>query len=112
MRVIIVTPEKQPYISEIDGSLESMQKTVGGMIQAVYPFNDDIAIVCNEEGKFMDLPTNRYLANGDFKDNIYDVITGTFFLCGVGDEDFMDFPKDHDEKYIKKFSKLVVNTAD
>ena len=29
---------KEPYVKDIDGSLESMQQIVGGTIQAIYPF--------------------------------------------------------------------------
>ena len=38
MKVLVVEPMKCPYVLEIDGSLASMQKLVGGTIQAVYPF--------------------------------------------------------------------------
>ena len=69
------------YATEIDGSLESMQGIVGGLIQVIYPFDDPVAIVCNDEGKLMGLPLNRPLTdcNGD----IYDIIAGTFFLCSA-----------------------------
>lgn len=35
MKVLIVEPRKRPREAEIDGSLESMQKTVGGYLQAI-----------------------------------------------------------------------------
>ena len=47
MNVLVVEPMKKPYPKEIDGSLESMQELVGGTIQAVYPFVDQVALVCN-----------------------------------------------------------------
>ena len=61
MRVLVVEPERRPELREIDGSLESMQKIVGGLIQPIYPFNDPVALVCNDEGKLMNLPMNRSL---------------------------------------------------
>ena len=83
MRVLIVEPLKAPYAEDIDGSLDSMQEIVGGLIQVIYPFEKDpeIALVCNDEGKLMGLPLNRPLTdcNGD----IYDIIAGTFFLCAA-----------------------------
>ena len=81
MRVLIVEPLKAPYTAEIDGSLDSMQEIVGGLIQVIYPFNDPVALICNDEGKLMGLPLNRPLTdcNGD----IYDIIAGTFFLCAA-----------------------------
>ena len=38
---------KTPTVQEIDSSLEPMQRIVGGDIEAVYPFDDSVAIVCN-----------------------------------------------------------------
>ncbi len=62
MRVLVVEPERRPKLKEIDGSLEAMQSIVGGLIQPVYPFEDsNVALVCNDEGKLMNLPANRGL---------------------------------------------------
>ena len=47
IHAIVVEPEKKPEIREIDGSLEGLQALVGGYIQAVYPFEDPVAVVCN-----------------------------------------------------------------
>ena len=85
MIVLKVEPEKAPERIEISGDLESMQQIVGGSIQAIYPFDEPIALICNEEGKLDGLPLNRALRDEDGK--IYDVITGTFFLCGAPPEE-------------------------
>ena len=58
-----------------------MQKVVGGLIQILYPFDEPVALVCNEEGKLLNLPLNRALR--DEKGQIYDIVSGTFFLCGA-----------------------------
>ena len=86
MTVLIVEPGKTPRTAEIDGSLESMQAVVGGYIQAVYPFDDEIALICNEEGKIMHLPFNRplYLPETGV---VYDIVAGTFFMCAAPSED-------------------------
>lgn len=55
MTVVIVKPGYAPYEADING-LDEMQKVVGGMIQAIYPFEDNAAVVCNDEGLFLDLP--------------------------------------------------------
>lgn len=39
MTVVIVKPGYAPYEAEING-LDEMQGVVGGMIQAIYPFED------------------------------------------------------------------------
>ena len=38
-------------MKEIDSGLESFQHEVGGCIEAIYPYEDPVALVCNEEGK-------------------------------------------------------------
>ena len=85
MIVLKVEPEKAPERIKISGDLESMQQVVGGIIQAIYPFDEPIALICNEEGKLDGLPLNRSLRDEDGK--ICDVITGTFFLCGAPPEE-------------------------
>ena len=49
MNVLVVEPDFAPYEKEING-LSEMQETVGGLIQAIYPFEDEVAVVCNDEG--------------------------------------------------------------
>ena len=81
MQVVVVEPEKKPMVQDIDAGLESMQKTVGGSIEAVYPFDEPVALICNEEGKLLNLPLNRALRDDEGK--VYDIISGTFFLCAA-----------------------------
>ena len=80
MRVLVVEPERRPEPREISGSLESMQEIVAGLIQPIY-LDDSVVLLCNDDGKFMDLPVNRGLRDKDGK--IYDIVFGTFFLCGA-----------------------------
>lgn len=61
MTVVIVKPGYAPYEADING-LDEMQKVVGGIIQAIYPFEDNAAVVCNDEGLFLDLPFNPQCA--------------------------------------------------
>lgn len=101
MRVIVVEPAKEPVVREIDSGLTSMQSIVGGYIEAIYPFNDPVAVVVNEEGKLEGLPWNRVLVDGD---KPVDVLVGTLFICGLGDDGFDSLSDDLVEKYMKKFS--------
>ena len=104
MKVIIVKPFTQPYITEIKGDLESMQAVVGGYIQAIYPFDDEVALVCNEEGKINGLMPNRFLLNRN--NGVCDFICGDFFLCyaPAESEHFESMPDNVIQKYIDKFS--------
>ena len=89
MQILVVEPGKTPVITEIGGSLNEMQKIVGGTIQAVFPFPEEVALVCNDEGKILGLPMNRGLR--DERGNMHDIVYGTFFLCGApSDSDKFD----------------------
>lgn len=78
MRILVVEPMCVPYEKEIIPSLAEMQAVIGGTIQAIYPFKEPIALICNDEAKLLGLPLNRALYDGNGR--IYDVIAGTFFL--------------------------------
>ena len=101
MKVIIVEPGKFARIDEIETGLESYQHVVGGYIQMVYPWNDPVAIVCNEEGKIEGLPLNRAMT--DENDHVWDIIAGTFFICGLGEEDCDSLSDELAEKYLQIF---------
>ena len=81
MLVLMIEPGEAPRRLELNHSLGEMQKVVGGLIQILYPFDEPVALVCNEEGKLLDLPLNR--AKKKKKGQIYDIVSGTFFLCGA-----------------------------
>ena len=80
LTILKVEPGEAPERAIISGDLESMQEVVGGSIQAIYPYEAPIALVCHEEAKLIGLPLNRSLRDEDGK--IYEIISGTFFLCG------------------------------
>lgn len=81
MLVLMIESGKAPRRLELSHSLEEMQKAVGGFIQSLYPFSEPVALVCNEEGKLLGLPANRALQ--DESGAVYDIVCGTFFLCGA-----------------------------
>lgn len=81
MQVVIEEPRKEPMVQNIGNDLKAMQEIVGGTIQAIYPFEEPIALICNEEGKLLGLPLNRALR--DETGAVYDIVAGTFFLCAA-----------------------------
>lgn len=103
MRVVYVEPNKMAEIRKIDSCLKAMQKVVGGYIEALYPFADPVAIVCNEEGKINGLELNRGLA--DDSGNLYEIIAGTFFICLArpDSEDFESLTDEFANKYLEIF---------
>ena len=108
MKVLVVEPLKECYTKEING-LKEMQALVGGYIQAVYPFEDPVAVVCNEEGKNLGLPFNRPLL--DEHGLPYDFICGTFFVAGLGAEDFASLTDEQIQKYKAMFDSVMVISA-
>ena len=104
MQVVVVEPKKKPIMQDIDSGLESMQKIVGGSIEAVYPFDEPVALICNEEGKLLNLPLNRALR--DDEGTVYDIISGTFFVCAAPpDSDrFAGLTDQHVKTYMERFA--------
>ncbi len=103
MRILVVEPERRPEVREIDGSLAAMQSIVGGYIQVLYPFSEEVALVCNDEGKLMKLLPNRGLRTEDGE--MYDILCGTFFLCGApsDSEQFTSLTQEQIERYQERF---------
>ena len=96
MKVLVVESGFAPFEKEING-LSQMQETVGGLIQAIYPFEEEVAVVCNEEGILLGMPFNRSMEGG------YGGVFGTFFVCGLGEEDFCSLTPEQMETYRRKF---------
>lgn len=103
MKVVICEPNKNARIAEIGNELEDMQEVVGGYIEAVYPWEDEVAIVCNDEGKFNGCEPCRALYDDD--GNMYDIVFGTFFICGCSGEDFDSLSDEMINKYKEMFNK-------
>ena len=97
MKVLIVEPGKYPREADIEHTLEAEQAVVGGTIEAVYPWRDSACIVCNDNGIAENLPLNRML--GD-----YDIIHGTFFVCGLTSNDFTDLTP----KQMKRYEEMEI----
>lgn len=106
MRIIIVEGGKRPYEAELEHDLESMRRRVGGNIEAVYePGGRNAALICNDEGKLLNLPLNRALRDEDGE--IYDAIAGTFFICGAlaDSENFTSLTDEQVAYWLRRFAK-------
>ena len=107
IKSIILEPEKDARIEMIDSSLEGLQKLVGGYIEIIYPFEfekfplNQVAIICNENGKIERLPLNRALYDED--GNLYDVIAGTAVIVGIDTDDFVSLNEEQEKYYFSKF---------
>ena len=102
MNVLVVEPGFLPYEKEING-LDEMQQTVGGLIQAIYPFQEEVALVCNENGILERLEFNR-----SAPERGYGGIFGTFFVCGLGEDSFTSLTPEQIKTYTRRFKKAEV----
>jgi len=104
--VIVIAPGKAPEKMTISDELKSFQEIVGGYIEEIFPFEDEVAVVCNKEGKLVPLPQNRALISNETGD-VMDIVAGTFFLAyaPVEEESYQDMPPDLTEKYMELFAK-------
>ena len=90
---LLVEPYKLPKEIEIENTLDNLQSLVDGYIECVYLQNDnDIVLICNDEGKINNIPLNRDIG--------YDIIAGPFFIVG-NDYENADFQSLTDEQILK-----------
>ena len=101
LEVLLVEPGQYAKMTTIEAGLSSMQEIVGGYIQAVNYFDEPVTLVCNEEGKINGMELNRAIKDENGK--MIDIVAGTFFICGVGDENFTSLPPEHRAKFEKMF---------
>ena len=101
MNVLVVEPGMAPYEKEVNG-LKEMQATVGGLITVIYPYEEQVAIVSNDESILEGMPFNRSVEGG------YGGIFGTFFVCGLGEEDFCSLTPEQMERFKKKFHQAEI----
>ena len=95
IKVLKVEPMKHPEEVILNNTLCALQAAVGGLIEIIN-LEDDVYLLCNEEGKLIDLPGNRRI--GD------DIIAGTFYVCGSDkDGELSSLPTDKMNCYKKMF---------
>lgn len=102
MQVIMLEPGKPAYVKEIGSDLASIQETVEGIVEIIYPFSDVfVGLACNEEGKINGLPLNRAVYDNDGE--IIDIIAGKAFLCDCSTDELQSLSPELLDKYLKKF---------
>ncbi len=103
LRIIVCRVDERAEVIEIEDSLKAMQEVVGGLIQEYMPFEDEVALIVNEEGKMTGLPLNRGICNE--KGRLQDIVAGDFFICyaPIESERFLSMPPDLEKKYKELF---------
>ena len=95
IRILYKEVGKEPQIMFIENTLEAKQKLVGGLIEVV-PY-EDVLIICNEEGKLLNMPPNLVFE--------YDYIAGNCFVIG-DDYKNADFKSLTDEEILRYREEL------
>lgn len=86
----------EPEILEIKDELKVMQRLVDGLIEVV-TYNDDVLIICNDEGKLLNMKPNIQFD--------YDYIAGDCFFVG---DDFENAGfKDLTDNQIEEVRKML-----
>ena len=95
MTVLMVEPGYAPY----EKTIPNKQELIAGLITAIYPYEELVAIVANDEGILLGMDFNRSVEGG------YGGVFGPFFVCGLTEDDFCSLPPDQMERFKKKFHK-------
>ena len=106
MNVLVVEPGYFPYEKEVKNDVNDLQAIVGGYIQAIYPFKDNVTLVCNEDGIAQRLKFNRTVPERQ-----YGGIFGTFFICGISGEHFTSLTPEQMKTYKTRFQKAEIVIA-
>ena len=102
IKVVLCEPGRKARITTVKNDLASLQHMVGdSLIECVYPFDDPVCIICDEEGKLRNAELNRALK--DDQGRIYDILVGPFLVVGLSEDDFVSLSKEYQEKYCKLF---------
>ena len=101
MDALLVSPGEYPKKVQIGTGLEDLQSAVGGTVECVYPFEEMVGLIVNEEGKFNGSTLNRALYSEDGK--LVDVIAGDFLVVGLTEDNFGSLTPDQMQRYEQKF---------
>lgn len=100
---MLCEPGKLAKATTIEASLESYQKTVGGYIEAYYPFEEPVCIVCQRGGQDHRPDLNRAVYADPNRGEMLDIIAGTFFVCDCSGENFGGLSPDQLRRYTELF---------
>ena len=101
IKVVLCEPGKVARVAEIGTELSDLQRVVGGLIEPYYPFEEQVCIVCNDEGKYNGMRPCRAIY-GEGRE-MMDIIFGPFFICDCSTPYFGSLNKEQLERYTKQF---------
>lgn len=110
IKVLVVEPEKPCQVREVEDELKALQAIVGGNIEAVFPFRDSAALICNANGMDLGLLPNRPLV--DDSGLPCDIVLGTFFITGVQGENFASLTEEQIGRFKSMYDDMMILTAE
>ena len=104
IKVLKVAPFTSPEVCVLDNHLRALQEAVSigadyvGLIEIFSLEEDERAcILCNEEGKLIGFPLNRWIG--------YDIISGVFYVVGQDENrNFTSLSEEQIAHYQKRFA--------
>lgn len=99
--VVLCEPGKAARTAEVGTSLEALQAVVDGCIEAYYPFEEQVCIVCNDEGKLNGMSPCRAIYGEDKQ--MIDIIFGPFVICDCSGENFGSLSEEQLARYTEQF---------
>lgn len=112
IRVVIVEPLKTPREAVIPNKLDAFQSAVEGYIETYSPFQDNVTLILNEEGKVNGLAPNRAIWDGQSQ-HVQDIIFGTFIIVGQDQRNstFASLTPEQVKTYMRKFKEVEIYMA-
>lgn len=107
LKCLYVKENSLPEEIMIPNTLSAKQEKIGGLIEYTYlPDDDEVVIICNEEGKINGMSPNR--------DTGYDIIFGPFLIVGETFEDGEDRSLSDEQirKYKEYFGKESIEKTE
>lgn len=101
LKAIVIKPGKFVRLTDIDPTYSTLRTLVGGNIEMTYPFEDEyLAVISNEEAKFLDLPPNRAARRAD--GTVADIYCGTMVVVALAPEgEYRDLTKTEAKMVLK-----------
>lgn len=105
IKALYIKPNKLPEVVNIDNNLKTFQKMVDGHIECAYLMDDDeVVLICNEEGKIRGMEFNRDIG--------HDIIAGPFLIVKDDGNDFGSLTEEQLKKYNERFNWRSIADTD
>lgn len=105
IKVLLVEPFDKPKMITIENNYQAISEIIYGDVDEYMPFEDDVALLCNADGKRLSLSASHTIT--DTETGKTDLIYGSFILVGSSkfDSEYHSLDDDLIDKYMDLFGK-------